>query len=509
MSLDSVLSIATSGLSAINQQLALVSHNVANANTAGYAVETLPQTSLDGGGQGMGVVVGVAQRQVNAELQSELSAQGGAVAGLQTTTTALSSIDTALGTPGAGTDLASLVGSLQDAFSTLASDPSVAASQTQVVSAASSLAGGINGLASTYAGERQTAQDSLSSEVSDLNSGIATIGTLSDQIMGIKAQGDSTADLENQRDNAIQQVSQLLNVNFIPQSSGDMLAVTQSGLSIPLHNSTGPFATSDATLGATSTTGTDIPPITLNGTDVTSQLVGGEIGANLQLRDSTIPTFQAELDEFSHTLASRFQAQGLTLFSDANGNVPAGGGTPAQSGYVGFSGDIQVNPAVQSNASLVRDGTNAIAAGDPGGGSAFTPNPTTGPAGFTGLVERVLDYTFGANAQSGQAQPAAAQSGLGPNGNLAAPYSGSTIASLASGLVSAQSQASSTAQDQLGTAQALQTTLQGKVSDVSGVSVDAEMSSMIQLQNSYAANARVVAAVQSMWTQLINTVSAT
>ena len=52
----------------------------------------------------------------------------------------------------------------------------------------------------------------------------------------------------------------------------------------------------------------------LGGVDVTGQLQGGQIGANITLRDSTLPTFQGELDEFSQNLASRFSAQGLTLF---------------------------------------------------------------------------------------------------------------------------------------------------------------------------------------------------
>lgn len=505
MSLDAALAIAGSGLSAINQQLGLISQNVANASTPGYAVEVAPQTSVSASGDPMGVVVGVAQRQVNDALDASLSAQGGVVAGLQVTTSALSAVDTAQGTVGQGNDLASLQSDLQSAFSTLASDPSNQTSQSQVVSAAQTLASGINTLSDAYGSERQSAQDSLVTEIGQLNSELTTIGNLSNQIITTKAAGASTADLESQRDLATQQVSQLLDVKFIPQSNGDMLAFTPGGLSIPLHGTTPLFATTDATIGANSSYPANIPAITLNGTDVTTELTGGQIGANLQLRDVTLPTFQGELDEYSETLASRFQAQGLTLFTDGSGNVPSSG-TPTQSGYVGFAGTIQVNPAVAATPSLVRDGTNTIATGDPGGGSAFTPNPSTGPAGFTGLVTRVLDYTFGTNAQSGVTQPAPAQTGLGVNGNLSAPYTASTLGSLVSSMVAAQSQASSQAQSQLTTEQSVQTTLQGKVADVSGVSIDTEMSSMIQLQNAYAANAHVLTAVQSMWQTLESTV---
>ena len=44
-----------------------------------------------------------------------------------------------------------------------------------------------------------------------------------------------------------------------------------------------------------------------------------------------------------------------------------------------------------------RDGTPAVAA-TPGGPAAFAPNPGGGPAGFVALLDRVLDFTFGAEA---------------------------------------------------------------------------------------------------------------
>ncbi len=56
----------------------------------------------------------------------------------------LQSIDAAQGTPGQGTDIASLLGKLQDQFSTLLNDPASAPQQSQVVWAATTLAQGIN-----------------------------------------------------------------------------------------------------------------------------------------------------------------------------------------------------------------------------------------------------------------------------------------------------------------------------------------------------------------------------
>jgi flagellar hook-associated protein 1 FlgK len=39
------------------------------------------------------------------------------------------------------------------------------------------------------------------------------------------------------------------------------------------------------------------------------------------------------------------------------------------------------------------------------------------------------------------------------------------------------------------------------------VNIDTEMSNMIQLQNAYGANAKVISTVQAMWTQLLQAVS--
>jgi flagellar hook-associated protein 1 FlgK len=226
----------------------------------------------------------------------------------------------------------------------------------------------------------------------------------------------------------------------------------------------------------------------------------------MALRDTTLPTYQAGLDEFSETLASRFAAQGLTLFTDPSGNVPSGGGSPVQSTYVGFAAEIQVNPAVQTDPSLVVNG-NVSVAGSPTGAAAFTPNPSTGPAGFTTLITNVLNYTFGADAQSGVPQPTVNTTGLGATGTLTEPYAApDTLAGFATALTGAEANDSATTTGQLSTEQAVQTTLTNQLTSQSGVNLDQQMSLMIQLQNAYGANAKVMDVVQNMFTQLLGMV---
>ena len=94
-----------------------------------------------------------------------------------------------------------------------------------------------------------------------------------------------------------------------------------------------------------------------------------------------------------------------------------------------------------------------------------------------------------------------------PRGTLTAPFSaGGTLSDFATNLVSSQAEQSATTTSNLTTEQALQTSLNAKVSAVSGVNMDTEMSLMLSLQNAYGANARVISAVQSMFTDILQAV---
>ena len=248
-----------------------------------------------------------------------------------------------------------------------------------------------------------------------------------------------------------------------------------------------------------------LPGIMLNGTDATASLGGGAIGAELTLRDTTLPTYSGELDEFSQNLASRFDAQGLTLFTDGQGNVPQTGGTPAQANYLGFSSEITVNPVVIASPSLVRDGTQAIA-GSPTGASAFTPNPT-GEAGFSTMIDRVLDYALGAQVQSGVPQTPGATTGLGASGTLDASFSPTAaLGNYATAVTASQSNDSAAAASASADATDTQTALSSSLQKQTGVDMDSQLSLMISLQNAYGANAKIISTIAQLYTTLLQSV---
>ena len=481
MSLASAISNASGGLANVNNQLAVVSQNVSNANTAGYTLEIGQQSALSGNGQEMGVRTGVTVRSVDPMLQAEALQQTATVAAMTTRSQALSAIDAANGTPGQGNDLASLTGALSDAFTTLSANPSSTATQNAVVTAAGNLAGGINTLAQAVGTQRQAAQDQIGQDLTQLNTALAKIGTLSTQISTLTNEGTSTAALGDQLDAAESTVTQLTGASFMTQANGTVQVILPSGGTLPTDGSAG-LLTTNSQLSAQ----TAPPPVTLNGQDITGLLTGGQIGANLALRDTELPTFQAELDEFANNVTQRFSAAGLDLFTDSG---PPTGATapPAQAAYLGLANRIAVNPTVAANPTLVQSGTTAGAA--------------TGASSQT-VIDNVMKQVFGPTSAS--TAPPALVSGLGLSGTLSAPFaSPQTLAGFAANIVSAQTDASSAASAALTTARAVQTTLNSKVAAISGVSVDTEMSTMIGLQNAYAANARIITAVNDMWTSVL------
>ena len=161
-----------------------------------------------------------------------------------------------------------------------------------------------------------------------------------------------------------------------------------------------------------------------------------------------------------------------------------------QAGYVGFAAEIEVNPAIAANPSAVRDGYPAV--------------NSAGAAGFASIINGVLSNVLGTAPIVGTHVAA-----LGPTGTLNASYSApTTLTDFASTLVGAQAADSTAVSSQLSTEQAVQTSLQGKLSAETGVNMDAEMSDMIALQNAYGANAKIIGAVQSMYTTLLGMVSA-
>ena len=181
---------------------------------------------------------GIVVRGVDLQQQSDVLTQNAVVSSLQTTQAALQPIGATQGTVGAGNDLASQLGALQDSFTTLSNDPSNVTQQSAVVNSAQTLATGINQLAAAYGSARQGRPERHRLGIGTLNQALDTVGQLNQQIVAAQGSGESTAALENLRDGALQTISGLLNVQVLHQTNGSVLLITASGLTLPTPGAT-------------------------------------------------------------------------------------------------------------------------------------------------------------------------------------------------------------------------------------------------------------------------------
>ncbi len=526
MSLDGAIGISTSGLRAISAQLRTVSNNVANAEVAGYTRKVLPTRAISANGIGIGIAVEQTMRVTDAALQRAVWAREASFAAADMRATILAPIESLHGRVEDGSSLAGLLGKLNESFISLAADPTSASLQVEVVQGAETLASRINEMAGAVTSARNRTQELLSAGIDEVNRLLGEAGVLTREIVRLKNESQGTAEIEDKRDAIIGQLSAMMDVRVVLKENGEMQVFTRGGLTVPLRADA--FSTTGAELGPGSfydPEGGSTPGLYLidpsrpdQPFDVTRGQLGGQLGALLGLRDETLPRFTAELDEFAHKLARRFDQQGLRLFTDATGNVPQEGGAVPQSRYVGFSSEIRVFALVIEQPRLVRDGTHAVPGGVPGYpatrevqppyGDPFTPNPPGGPEAYTGLIERIIEYTFGTEVGRGRPHdPAFLSSGLGPNGRISSPIpSAGTLAAYATALVSTQTAEYGAAKASADGERATRDLLANRFADIVGVNLDTEMALLVQLQNAYQANARVLTTVQAVWDALLNSV---
>lgn len=511
MSIDAALLIARSGLMHTQRALSNAADNVANAEAEGYTRKRIIGEAVSSGGQGMGVRSLGPMREVDTALTNEMNKRRSAKAAAELRDAALSRVNEAHGDPARGEALGDLVARLRTSFVELRADPSqVIRQQAVVLNAAQNIVTRFNDVARVVGEARQNAHDGIVQEVAQINLTLREIGVLRRNVIERTGSGMPTADIEDKLDVALARLSELLEVKPIRQPNGDILLLGAGGVTIPVQEEGDVFTVQSAVITPNSYYGGSgtIPAIKINGLDVTRQLTGGKLGESITLRDQTLPRYQAELDVAAAELADRFRVAGLKLFTDNNKNVPDTSQaytapTAANfADFIGFANKIQINPDVSQDVRRLRDGTETIT-----GPAPFTPNPATGPAGFITLIDRILNNTFGGADPTGTSWGGFATTGLGPDGKLSSPFgSPSTIEDYSALVTASQTSDSAAASTAVATATQFIQGLEARFSRESRVDVDSEMASLIQLQNAYAANARVMSTAQSMWTTLFDSV---
>ncbi len=357
------LSAALSGLKAAQRSLDLISTNIANASTPGYTRKILPQEALVVGGAGLGVKLQAVIRNVDKSLLGDVFKQYSISQNFATQEDYLSRIQDFHGASNAGRSISTRIGALADAFSALSSAPDSTIQLSKTLAAAQQTVRTFNEFSELILDMRNETQDEIAAGVAKVNEQLKVIASLNIQISTLTAQGRSAADLEDQRDMAIKSVSEYMQISTYPADNNKIVVMTRQGhtlvdetarqLNFQRNNA---IATSYYPGGGLAGLYIGTPPAA-GAVDVTDTGLGGKFGALFELRDETLPSYQAQIDEMAQKMAQRFDAQGLRLFTDGYGNVPPNVADPGIVGYVGFASSIQVNAQVVADPNLIRSGT--------------------------------------------------------------------------------------------------------------------------------------------------------
>jgi len=448
MSVNQALSTALAGINTTKQALSVVAGNVANVNTPGYVEESVNQTETATPGQaGAGVEVVGINRNLNTLLQSQLwtETSGGSYA--DTTAQLYQQLQQVYGTPGSSTSFDAIFNNFTSALQSLATSPSSYSAQTGVLSAAQSLTQNLNSMTTSIQQLRSQAEQGIAGDVQTANGALQQIAQINQQLVSA-APDSSTATLEDQRGQAISQLSQLMDVRVVHNSDNQISVFTSTGGQLVAGSQASQLSFNDfGTLAAASQWSANpsqdtVGTITLTSPGgATTDLVAnnafqsGEIGAYLKMRDIILPQAQAQLDEMANQMSQ-------ALSNQTTSGTAAGSGS--QTGYsLGIGGVLAGNSLqLTYTDSGNTPHTITIVALGPGGSLALqtapsNPNNQIIGVNFSGGINSVvsqLNTAFGANLQFSNALGALQVVNAAASGNVVDSLSATTTAtSLTSG----------------------------------------------------------------------------
>ncbi|WP_303830155.1 flagellar hook-associated protein FlgK [Asticcacaulis taihuensis] len=320
MSLGSIMNIGVSGLMTAQDQLHVVSDNIANLNTPGYIRKVSHQTSVVTAGVGMGVQSGQVTLAADKFLQaatlkaSSISAQSD---------TSYELLDQMQAQFGDITDTNNLFGQASSVLSSMAQlgeDPTSSASRQEAISYVSgflSEAGRISTKIQTIRGDADTR---IASAVTSVNDLLVSIRDLNGSISGAAVSGTDTTGAQTTQMSYIDQLSKLVDVRVTQEANGGVTLRTQSGTVLVSGASAATLAYTPATSVDASTS---FGPITLTGVnnetrDFADSLASGEIKGLLDIRDKTSVAINDQLNEY----VTQFSNQ-LNAAHNASSAVPA------------------------------------------------------------------------------------------------------------------------------------------------------------------------------------------
>ena len=489
MSLASAISTAQTIFSNTGIQTAIVAKNIQNAGNPDYS-RRLALMSV--GSDGYTISIQRAQNDAlfkqTLSYTSDASAQARLGDGLEM-------LRSVLGGNNYPSSPSTYIATLRTSLQTYSSSSSSLAAGATAVANARDIANSLNAASAAAQNLRATADHEIRDQVADLNKYLSDFQDVNNGIVGALATGKDASDLLDKRDNLLKSISSIIGISTVERQNHDTVIYSSDGAvlfeTVPRKVTFSPTENFDATVtgGAVAIDGVPVKPG--SGGNTTSQ---GTLTALLQLRDTIAPEMQKQLDEIARGLIKTFAesdpdpatnpvvATKAGLFQHKNSAGAADSTVPADGIWVpGLAASIIVNPAAVADPTKLRDGGL--------NGPDYVSN-TTGAAGYTARLDKYIT----AMSTKISFDPAA---GLSPETTLI-DYASSSIGWLE------QLRKSSASAETTKTAMYAQSSQ--ALSNETGVSLDEELSLMLDLEQSYKASSRLLSAVDEMIQTLLDSV---
>lgn len=487
MTISQALSNATSGLSAASRRAGITSNNIANALTEGYNRREVVVSERVTGSQGAGVITSGISRASNPSLTYERRIADAQLSYNSANADAMTRISNLLGGPDDPTSLFQKYDNLESAMRALAETPDSGPLQQKVVSSAKDLAAAFNQISSSYQQIRTDADKEIGLRVDEVNDALQKIEDLNGAIGRGYVSGADVNALEDQRQQLINKVNESIPVRELQREGGRVDLMTPEGVFLL----SGTARTVEFSPAAVVTAGQEylggagsLSGLSVEGKDITPggpgalKISSGALAGLFNVRDNTVPEMSSALDALAFDLIGRFQDPAVdpTLAPGDPGLFTDDGAAADVSTLNGLAGRISINTAVdpaQGGAAWrVRDGVGAV-----------VPAASGSDTFVRSLISAMTD-----------SRPANAA--LQSAGDLSASEGAAHLISLAGGareFATDQQTASSALSQSLYEAEKLET----------GVDTDRELQNLLVIEQAFAANTRVIQAVDEMIRKLM------
>ena len=311
-SLGSILNTSLSLIQASQAGISVASNNISNAQNPEYTRQrlvTAPGPSLDGNGVPSGVDIVAIEALRNQLVDARRLQENSNRAGADLLNRTLGDVEVQF----TDTDDKGLLRELSkffDSFQNLSTDPASHNFREQVRTAAESLMSAFKSMSEDLKNTQTLVDRSMTDQVRTINTLAGQIAAITGQIANQELTGPAN-DLRDRRGALVKQLSDIVDVQ--ESEAGGTYQLT-----IGNHNALvfGP----QTSLLTAQTDATGFTAVHYGKNDITGQFQGGELGANLELRDTYIPKYLHSLDQLAYDIADKVNERHSAGY-DLNGNT--------------------------------------------------------------------------------------------------------------------------------------------------------------------------------------------